>query len=106
MPKVTARTTVLEGSAAVYYTLGADAAGVYRNARVLWELYGPQDEDYRFLLQELRGERQPRVSTSGDTHVVEIDFQIDRPGTYRLRAATVDLAGRTAVTWKRLTLSR
>ena len=57
MPKVTARTTVLEGSAAVYYTLGADAAGVYRNARVLWELYGPQDEDYRFLLQELRGER-------------------------------------------------
>ena len=56
---------------------------------------GPQDEDYRFLLQELRGEWQPRVSTSGDTHVAEIDFQIDRPGTYRLRAATVDLAGRT-----------
>lgn len=47
------------------------------------------------MLQELRGEWQPRVSTSGDTHVVEIDFQIDRPGTYRLRAATVDLAGRT-----------
>jgi hypothetical protein len=32
-------------------------------------------------------------------------MRLDRPGTYRLRAATVDLAGRTVVVWKRFTVA-
>jgi hypothetical protein len=35
---------------------------------------------------------------------VEIQFTIRQPGKYRLRAATVDLAGRTAVVWKNVTV--
>ncbi|MBU6401854.1 MAG: hypothetical protein KGS61_16170, partial [Verrucomicrobia bacterium] len=44
---VTARARVTEGSAPIYYTTGADRRGVYHNVRVMWELYGPEAEDYR-----------------------------------------------------------
>ena len=47
--EITAKARVVEKSAPVYYTLGADTEGVYHNARVAWELYGPGEEDYLFL---------------------------------------------------------
>ena len=47
--EITAQARVVEKSAPVYYTLGADTEGVYHNAKVAWELYGPRDEDYLFL---------------------------------------------------------
>ena len=34
----------------------------------------------------------------------EIYFSLKHPGSYRLRAANVDMAGRTAVTWKIITV--
>jgi len=36
---------------------------------------------------------------------VEVDFTLEQPGQYRLRAATVDLAGRTTVVWRKLEVS-
>jgi len=32
--------------------------------------------------------------------VVEVNFTVEKPGPYRLRAATTDLAGRSTVVWK------
>ena len=98
---IAARAFLVEGSAPVYYTLGANAKGIYRNVKVLWELYGPGEEDYRFLLSE---SREPRIREEDGRTRVEIEFGIGRAGSYRLRAATVDLAGRTTVVWRNITV--
>ncbi|MFC1792251.1 hypothetical protein ACFL3Q_01535, partial [Planctomycetota bacterium] len=90
-----------EGSSPVYYTLGANSKGIYTNVKVLWELYGPGEENHRFLLDR---NREPRIRNEGPRTSVDIKFRISRPGNYRLRAATVDLAGRTAVVWKNITV--
>ena len=98
---LTACATIVEGSAAVYYTVGADAQGIYKNDMVLWELFGPGEEDYRFLNWE-----RPKTLFGRDGHkfTVEVNFRIERPGNYRLRSATVDMAGRTAVVWNTITV--
>ena len=44
--------TVTKGSASIYYTRGAGKSGIYNNEMVLWELFGPAEEDYRFLNRE------------------------------------------------------
>ena len=93
---VTARAQVIEGASPVYYTTGADRSGVYPNVMVLWELYGPAAEDYRTLA----GRVVERTSGDVTTAVVEAQFRVEQPGRYRLRAATTDLAGRSAVVWK------
>jgi len=98
---VAARAFLVAGSSPIYYTLGANSKGIFRNAKVLWELYGPGEEDYRFLLGE---NREPRIRDEGTRTTVEIEFKIEQPGKYRLRAATVDLAGRTTVVWKNITV--
>jgi len=95
--QITARASLVKGSADIYYTLGASSRGIYRNVMVLWELYGPEEEDYRFLLGE---NREPRILDEGIRTNVEMEFAIRQPGKYRLRAATVDLAGRSTVVWK------
>jgi hypothetical protein len=100
--KITARARVVDGSAATYYTSGTDSRGVFWNSKVLWELFGPRDEDYQGPLQ---GRSATNVREEGDASVVEINFVVRRAGTYRLRAATVDMAGRTAVVWKTITLN-
>ena len=87
---------VEETSAPIYYTHGTDPKGEYHNAVVAWELYGPHEEDHRSLAP---ARMQAHVAVSGTKREVAIDFVLDRPGDYRLRAATVDLAGRTAVEW-------
>ena len=98
---VAASAILVEGSSPVYYTLGANPKGIYRNVKVLWELYGPGEEDYRFLLGE---NREPHIRNEGKWTRVEIEFKIGRPGEYRLRAATVDLAGRTTVVWRSISV--
>ena len=100
---VTAIAKVVETTAPVYYTHGADPEGVYHNAMVAWELYGPGEEDYRFLAPE--GLR-PAVHRTEEGALVEMGFRIERPGRYRLRASTVDEAGRSTVVWKELAVSR
>ena len=99
--EVHASATVTEGSAAVYYTRGADENGIYNNERVLWELFGPDEEDYRFLNRE---PSEIRINQEEVETRVEISFTLKHPGIYRLRAATVDMAGRTAVEWKTITV--
>ena len=98
---IAARAFLAGNSSDVYYTLGANSKGIYRNVMVLWELYGPEEEDYRFLGGE---NREPRILVEGTRTEVEIQFTIRQPGKYHLRAATVDLAGRTAVVWKNITV--
>jgi hypothetical protein len=93
---IVARADVRETSAPVYYTFGADTQGIYQNAMVAWELYGPGQEDYRFLTPP---GLKPRVTRTGTGQEVITGFRLERPGKYRLRAATVDLAGRTSVRW-------
>ena len=97
--EVAARVFLVEGSSPIYYTLGANPKGIYKNVKVFWELYGPGEEDYRFLLGR---NREPRIRDEGTRTSVDIKFRISQPGKYRLRAATVDLAGRTVVAWKNI----
>ena len=92
---ITARAKITEGSAAVYYTTGTDRQGVYQNAMVLWELYGPEEEDYRTLPGHVIQSATPDRASH-----VETRFTLSQPGHYRLRAATTDLAGRSTVVWK------
>ena len=99
--QVHACATVTEGSAGVYYTRGADENSIYNNERVLWELFGPEEEDYRFLNRE---QSKIRIHQTGSATEVEIRFSLKHPGNYRLRAATVDMTGRTAVEWKTITV--
>ena len=100
--EVRACATVTEGSAAVYYTRGADENGIYNNEMVLWELFGPGEEDYRFLN---RDHSEIRIDQTESVAEVEMRFRLRPPGNYRLRAATVDMAGRTAVAWETITIS-
>lgn len=87
---------VTERSAPVFYTVGADASGIYYNAVVAWELYGPGEEDYRFLMPP---KMLPTVRRVSGGYEITTDVRFDRPGAYRLRAGTVDLAGRSTVIW-------
>jgi hypothetical protein len=99
--EVSARAILVEGSAPIYYTLGADPKGICKNVKVFWELYGPEEEDYRSLHN---WNQEPRVYDEGARTSVDIKFKVSQAGKYRLRAATVDLAGRTAVVWKNITV--
>ena len=94
--KLTARATITEGDAAIYYTLGANPKGAYRNVMAAWELYGPEDEDYQFLRWESEA---ARIHRGDNATTVEIEFKVDTHGHYRLRTATVDMAGRIAEVW-------
>lgn len=94
---ITARAKVIEESAPIYYTQGAGKDGIYRNTYVLWELYGPAEEDYTDFWKE---RWDVSVSEEADSTTIEIDFKIYKPGSYRLRVSTSDLAGRSTVVWK------
>ncbi|MBL9134584.1 MAG: hypothetical protein JNK85_01885 [Verrucomicrobiales bacterium] len=98
---IVAQASVRETAAPVYYTHGADPSGLYHNAAVLWEVFGPADEDYRFLMPP---QLRPSTTFDGRNHQNRITFRLDRPGIYRLRVATCDLAGRTSVRWNTLTV--
>lgn len=99
--RFTAIARIRETDSPVYYTHGAGASGILQNAMVLWELYGPEPEDYTFLMAP--GMR-PTVRQTGPPgqYEVECTFEASKPGAYRLRAATADLHGRTAVVWTEL----
>lgn len=93
---ITATAKVTEGSAPIYYTQGADKNGIYKNSYVLWELYGPEEEDYTDLWNE---RWNVSVSENNDSAIAKIKFNIDKPGSYRLRVSTGDVAGRSNVVW-------
>lgn len=96
---VQATAEVVDGSAPTFYTVGANPQGVHENNRVLWEIYGPEEEDYYFPFSEIRAAQH---TTTEAGHRVRIEFTLDRPGNYRLRSAVCDVAGRTCVVWSDL----
>jgi hypothetical protein len=100
---ITARARVTERASPVYYTTGTDGSGIYHNARVLWELYGPGEEDYRALLPI---GANPRTTFDGKSAEVELQFRVEQPGRYRLRAATTDLAGRSTFVWREIVVQQ
>lgn len=95
----TATAKVTEKSAPVYYTQGADSTGINHNTYVLWELYGPEEEDYTDFWQE---RWKIQTSQKEDTATATINFRISKPGKYRLRVSTCDLEGRSTVVWKEI----
>jgi hypothetical protein len=96
---ITARARVTEEASPIYYTTGTDRRGVYHNARVLWELFGPGAEDYQALLP---AGANPRTTFDGKSAVVEWEVRVTQAGHYRLRAAITDLAGRSTIVWKEI----
>jgi hypothetical protein len=94
--EVTARAKVKGESAPIFYTQGADKKGIYNNQYVLWELFGPNQEDYNNLWQETW---EVYVIEKDSLAEVEIRFDLVKPGNYRLRAAVSDVAGRSTVKW-------
>jgi len=92
---MTAEARITEGGSPVYYTTGADRSGVYRNAMVLWSFNGPGE-----ATTHADGHVTPRESQDPASAMIEVQFSVEQPGTYRLRVATTDLTGRSAVTWK------
>jgi hypothetical protein len=95
--RIRARASVVQRETPVFYTIHHNKEGGYDNAVVLWELFGPRDEDYRALLND--GVR-PEIQWHGSACDVDVEFLVRSPGRYRLRAAVSDTAGRTAVVWQ------
>ena len=99
---ITALAEVVEGTSPVYYTQGANKDGINRNVYVLWELYGPEEEDYTDFWKE---RWNVSVSENGNSAAVEISFKIEKLGNYRLKVSTSDLAGRSKVVWKNIIIA-
>ena len=94
-----ARATVTAGDAPVYYTQGANKKGIYLNSYVLWELYGPEEEDYTDFWND---RWDVSVMEKDNTATVDFEFKIEQSGAYRLRVSTSDAAGRSSVVWKEI----
>lgn len=91
---------IREGSAPVYYAPLPDDNGVHQKLHVLWEVYGPNEEDYAFRGPEV--DFAPATIEGYGEFKAEATLHFTKPGTYRLRAVTTDLAGRSAVVWKEI----
>ncbi len=98
---ITALAEVEEGSSPIYYTQGAGKDGVYKNSYVLWELYGPEEEDYTDFWND---RWNVTVTEKNNSATAEIKFNIEKPGNYRLKVSASDLAGRTKVVWKEINI--
>ncbi|MCK5457383.1 MAG: hypothetical protein KAI45_09685, partial [Melioribacteraceae bacterium] len=99
---ITAVAKVTEGFSPIYYTQGANKEGIYRNVYVLWELYGPEEEDYTDFWND---RWDVSVTEKDNSATAEIKFNIDKPGNYKLKVSTSDLAGRSKVVWKKITIN-
>jgi len=99
---ISAQATVKETDAPVFYTFGANSDGVFENAKVAWEIYGPEDEDYRYLIPT---HRKSSVQERDGVSEVSIQFKLTQPGNYRLKAGTVDTAGRATIKWTNIVVT-
>lgn len=96
---IIAKAIVKEGSSPIYYTQGSDSQGVYHNIKLLWELFGPNEEDYTILMDR---DEPPTLIESPNQTIIENRFEIKQAGTYRLRVSVSDTAGRTDIVWKEM----
>ena len=100
---ITAVAEVTEGTSPIYYTQGANKEGIYRNVYVLWELYGPEEEDYTDFWND---RWDVSVTEKDNSATAEIKFKIDKPGNYKLKVSISDLAGRSSVVWKEIVITK
>ena len=87
-----AQAEVTEHQSPVHFTPAHDEKGVWRNTKVIWQLYGPGPDDFAHL------------SERHDAKTGLLPLELDQAGVYRLRASVVDRAGRSTVRWKRITV--
>lgn len=85
-----AHAAVTEHRSPVHFTPAHDEKGVWRNTKVIWQLYGPGPDDFAHL------------SDRHDAKTGLLPLELDKAGAYRLRASVVDRAGRSTVQWKRI----
>ncbi len=85
-----AHAEVTEHQSPVHFTPAHDEKGVWRNTKVIWQLYGPGPDDFAHL------------SERHDVKTGLLPLELDKAGVYRLRASVVDRAGRSTVQWKRI----
>lgn len=97
---ITVSAQIREGSAPVYYAPLPDNDGVHQKLQVLWEVYGPNEEDYAFRAPEI--DFAPATVEGYGEFKADATLHFTKPGRYRLRAATTDLAGRSTVVWKEI----
>ena len=87
-----AQAEVTEHQSPVHFTPAHDEKGVWRNTKVIWQLYGPGPDDFAHL------------SERHDAKTGLLPLELDQAGVYRLRASVVDRAGRSTVRWKKITV--
>ena len=85
-----AHAEVTEHRSPVHFTPAHDEKGVWRNTKVIWQIYGPGPDDFAHL------------SNRHDAKTGLLSLELDKAGVYRLRASVVDRGGRSTVQWKRI----
>ena len=85
-----AHAEITEHQSPVHFTPDHDEKGVWRNTKVIWQLYGPGPDDFA------------QLSNKHDAKTGLLPLELDKAGMYRLRASVVDRAGRSTVQWKRI----
>lgn len=85
-----AHAEVTEHQSPVHFTPAHDEKGVWRNTKVIWQLYGPGPDDFA------------QLSDQYDVRTGLLPLELNKAGVYRLRASVVDRAGRSTVQWKRI----
>lgn len=85
-----AHAEVTEHQSPVHFTSAHDEKGVWRNTKVIWQLYGPGPDDFA------------QLSERHDAKTGLLPLELNKAGVYRLRASVVDRAGRSTVRWKRI----
>ena len=83
-----AEAKITEHQSPVYFSPQHDEKGIWKNTKVIWQLYGPGPDLYR------------NVSQQFDANAGILPLELEVPGTYRLRASVVDRAGRSTVRWE------
>jgi hypothetical protein len=83
-----AEAKITEHQSPVYFSPQHDDEGIWKNTKVIWQLYGPGPDLYRNL------------SHLFDSKAGILPLELEDPGNYRLRASVVDRAGRSTVRWE------
>lgn len=90
---VTANAAITEGASPVVFTPRCDETGAWRNLKVIWQLYGPEEWDY---------DKLDDAPATLDGATCRLALTLAKPGRYRLRASVVDRAGRATVCWREI----
>ena len=78
---------VIEAQSPVSYSAQPNDQGIWIDSKIIWKLYGPGTLRFRDVSHHYDPQRSRLLLT------------LEEPGSYRLRASVVDLAGRATVRW-------